>query len=125
MANITAGQVLEQVDALVPNQYTHSEKLRWLAQAEGFVLEEVVRAHEGGEAAELPDELADAAPLLAPAPYDELYRHYVEAQIHYCNGEIARYNSAAANWNNGLLTYRDYVCRTTAPERGVRALKLC
>ena len=34
MANITAGQVLEQVDALVPNQYTHSEKLRWLAQAE-------------------------------------------------------------------------------------------
>ncbi len=43
MANITAGQVLEQVDALVPNQYTHSEKLRWLAQAEGFVLREVCR----------------------------------------------------------------------------------
>ena len=63
--------------------------------------------------------------LTAESPYDELYRHYVEAQIHYCNGEMARYNSAAANWNNGLLTYRDYVCRTTAPERGVRALKLC
>ena len=77
------------------------------------------------EAAELPDELADAAPLLAPAPYDGLYRHYVEAQIHYCNGEMARYNSAAANWNNGLLTYRDYVCRTTAPTQNVRALKLC
>ena len=35
MANITAGQVLEQVDALVPNQYTHSEKLRWLAAVSG------------------------------------------------------------------------------------------
>ena len=128
MANITAGQVLEQVDALVPlanmfgyatDQYTHSEKLRWLAQAEGFVLREVCRVT--GKLAEL----EDGSALSVEAPYDELYRHYVEAQIHYCNGEMARYNSAAANWNNGLLTYRDYVCRTTAPERGVRALKLC
>ena len=53
MANITAGQVLEQVDALVPNQYTHSEKLRWLAQAEGFVLREVCRVT--GKLAELED----------------------------------------------------------------------
>ena len=125
MANITAGQVLEQVDALVPNQYTHSEKLRWLAQAEGFVLREVCRVT--GKLAELEalPQVTEEYALTAEAPYDELYRHYVEAQIHYCNGEIARYNSAAANWNNGLLTYRDYVCRTTAPERGVRALKLC
>ena len=119
MANITAAQVLEQVDALVPNQYTRSEKLRWLAQAEGFVLREVYRV-TGPLAA-----LEDDTPLSAAAPYDELYRHYVEAQIHYCNGEMARYNAAAANWNNGLLTYRDYICRTTAPTQGGRALKLC
>ena len=119
MANITAAQVLEQVDALVPNQYTRSEKLRWLAQAEGFVLREVRRVT--GPLAALEDDTA----LSAEAPYDELYRHYVEAQIHYCNGEMARYNAAAANWNNGLLTYRDYVCRTTAPTQGSRALKLC
>ena len=119
MANITAKQVLEQVDALVPNQYTRAEKLRWLAQAEGFVLREICRV-TGPLAA-----LEEDAALAVEAPYDELYRHYVEAQIHYCNGEMARYNSAAANWNNGLLTYRDYVCRTTAPTQHVRALKLC
>lgn len=82
MGQMTAGQVLAQVDDLLPNSYPGEQKRRWLRQAEGFVLEEVLRAHEGGEAAELPDELADAAPLLAPAPYDGLYRHYVEAQIH-------------------------------------------
>ena len=119
MANITAKQVLEQVDALVPNQYTRAEKLRWLAQAEGFVLREICRV-TGPLAA-----LEEDAALAVEAPYDELYRHYVEAQIHYCNGEMARYNSAAANWNNGLLTYRDYVCRTTAPTQNVRTLKLC
>ena len=119
MANITAKQVLEQVDALVPNQYTRAEKLRWLAQAEGFVLREVCRVTEPLAA------LADDTALSVEAPYDELYRHYVEAQIHYCNGEMARYNAAASNWNNGLLTYRDYICRTTAPVQGVKALKLC
>ena len=119
MANITAKQVLEQVDALVPNQYTRAEKLRWLAQAEGFVLREICRV-TGPLAA-----LEEDAALAVEAPYDELYRHYVEAQIHYCNGEMARYNSAAASWNNGLLTYRDYVCRTAAPAQGVKALKLC
>ncbi len=119
MANITAKQVLEQVDALAPNQYTRVEKLRWLAQAEGFVQREICRVT--GPLAALEEDSA----LAVEAPYDELYRHYVEAQIHYCNGEMARYNSAAANWNNGLLTYRDYVCRTTAPVQGVKALKLC
>ena len=119
MSRLTAGRMLGRVDALLPNQYSREEKMRWLAEAEGFVLREI--RHETGE---LPA-LADDTPLTVEPLYDELYRHYVEAQIHYCNGETARYNSAAANWNNGLLTYRDYVCRTAAPVQGVRALKLC
>lgn len=119
MAKVTAKQVLDRVDALAPNGYERGEKLRWLAQAEGFVLREIRRVTGA-----LPP-LEDDEPLTVEAPYDELYRHYVEAQIHYCNGEMARYNSAAASWNNGLLTYRDYVCRTAAPAQGVKALKLC
>ena len=124
MGQMTAGQVLAQVDDLLPNSYPGEQKRRWLRQAEGFVLEEVVRAHEGGEAEVLPDELADAAPLLAPAPYDGLYRHYVEAQIHYANGETARYNSAGSLWNNAFLTYRDYCARTETPP-ACPVLRLC
>ena len=115
----TAGELLGRVDALLPNQYSRAEKMQWLAQAEGFVLREICRVTGPLTA------LEEDAALAVEAPYDELYRHYVEAQIHYCNGEMARYNSAAASWNNGLLTYRDYVCRTAAPAQGVRALKLC
>lgn len=118
MANITAKQVLEQVDALVPNQYTRAEKLRWLAQAEGFVLREICRV-TGPLAA-----LEEDAALAVEAPYDELYRHYVEAQIHYANGETSRYNNAAAQWNNAFLTYKDYCCRSAVPRRGTAALHL-
>ena len=66
----------------------------------------------------------DAAELLAPTPYDGLYRHYVEAQIHYANGEMERYNNACAAWNNALLTYRDFWCRSHMPRQGVKALRL-
>ena len=89
MANITPAQVLEQVDTLTPNQYNRAEKLRWLAQAEGFVLREIRRVTGA-----LPP-LEDDEPLTVEAPYDELYRHYVEAQIHYCNGGLPFFGTAA------------------------------
>ena len=115
MAELSVSTVLQQVDALLPNGYTAEEKLRWLRQAEGFVRAEIYGLDSTVS-------LTEADTLTAPAPYDELYRHYVEAQIHYCNGEMTRYNNAAAMWNNGLMTLRDAVNRKGAP-RGGAALK--
>ena len=112
----TVKQVLEQVDAMLPNQYTTAEKRRWLLQAEGFVVREVHQPHAGGEETEVPPEdTGEDTVLLVQPPYDELYRHYVEAQIHYANGEMERYNNACAAWNNALLTYRDFWCRSHMP----------
>ena len=125
MANLTVGQVLLQVDALLPNQYTAEEKRRWLKQAEGFVIEEGIKVHEGGENCRLPEEWSDDTELLVGAPYDELYRYYVEAQIHYANGEMNRYNNACTAWNNALLTYRDCYCRSHLPRQHAKALHLC
>ena len=119
MANLTATEVLSQVDALLPNAYAVEEKLRWLSQAEGFVKREILR--ENGE---LPA-LTACTVLCVPAPYDEMYRHYIEAQIHYANGEMARYNNAGTAWNNAFLTYRDYYYRTVTPQGEVSALRLC
>ena len=64
MAKVTAKQVLDRVDALAPNGYERGEKLRWLAQAEGFVLREI--GHQTGE---LPD-MTETTVLTAPVPYD-------------------------------------------------------
>lgn len=118
MANRTAGQVLSQVDALLPNQYTLEEKRRWLQQAEGFVCEEIL--HET-----LGETFSDETELRVPPPYDELYRFYLEAQIHYANGETVRCNNASTAWNNAFLTYRDAYYRAQVPPRRVPALRLC
>ena len=123
MANLTAAQALQQVDDLLPNQYTDAQKRRWLAQAEGFVVREILHGCLGSEDTPVPQTLSDGDELLVPPPYDELYRHYVESQIHYANGELDRCNNAAAAWNNGLLTYRDFYFRTHRPI-GVKALRL-
>ena len=119
MDRMTAGQMLGRVDALLPNQYGREEKMQWLAQAEGFVLREAEQAT--GALPEVTEEYA----LTAEAPYDELYRHYVEAQIHYANGETVRCNNASTAWNNAFLTYRDAYCRAQVPPRCVPALRLC
>ena len=118
MGRMTAGQMLGRVDALLPNQYGREEKMQWLAQAEGFVLREAEQVT--GTLPEVTEEYV----LTAEAPYDELYRHYVEAQIHSANGEMERYNNACAAWNNTLLTYRDFWCRSHMPRQGVKALRL-
>ena len=116
MAELTVSAVLAQVDALLSNGYTAEEKSRWLCQAEGFIRAEVY----GLDGAVY---LTEVDTLTAPAPYDELYRHYVEAQIHYANGEMSRYNNAAAMWNNGLVTLRDAVNRKGGVKRVAAALR--
>lgn len=115
MAELSVSAVIAQVDALLPNGYTREEKHRWVEQAEGFI-----RAAVYGLDGDV--HLAEADALMAPAPYGELYRHYVEAQIHYCNGEMSRYNNAAAMWNSGLMSLRDAVNRKSVRPGGA-ALK--
>ncbi|MBE6971584.1 MAG: hypothetical protein E7446_05640 [Ruminococcaceae bacterium] len=112
---MTASQVLQQVDTLLPNQYTAEQKLHWLHRAEGFAATFI-----GGT---LPAEMTEDTVLAIAAPYSDLYRHYVEAQIHYCNGELERYNNAIALWNTMLLSWRDYRARTEGG--AAAALKLC
>ena len=116
MAELTAGAVLRQVDALLPNGYTAEEKLRWITQAEGLIRSAVYGLDSAVS-------LTEADALTAPVPYDELYCHYVEAQIHYCNGEMSRYNNAAAMWNSGMMTLRDAVNRQGSGKQGASALK--
>ena len=120
MGQMTAGQVLARWTTCCPTAIPGNRSAGGCGRRRVSCWRRWSAPTRAGEAAELPDELADAAPLLAPAPYDGLYRHYVEAQIHYANGELERYNNAMALWNNGLMTLRDHWCRGHMPRRQAR-----
>ena len=118
MPHLKIRDVLTQVDDLLPNQYTAQQKQHWVQQAEGLVITEIL-----GE--EMPEDMTEETVLRADPPYDEMYRHYVEAQIHYANDEIERYNNAAAAWSSLFTALHDHCIRVQQHDGGAAALKLC
>ena len=101
---MTAGELIAQVDALRPNQYTLVQKLQWLQRIDGQIRRELEETHE----AESPDSsreepYSEETVLRVAFPYDtELYTAYLFSQIDLHNGEIGRYNQSltllAAAW---------------------------
>ena len=53
--------------------------------------------------------------LIAPAPYDEMYIRWLEAQIDYANGEIGKYNNAMSTYNSIVTNFRNYYNREHLP----------
>lgn len=118
---MTVIQAISQVDNLKFNQYSHSEKVRWLNTVESSVKRTVIDLHEGG------DEITftgydtkgedDHTELLVPAPYDVLYLRWLEAMIDYNNGESAGYNAAIVLFNAAFDDYRAWYGRNHMPKR--------
>ena len=99
---MTIDQAIHTVDELKPNQIERARKIQWLSALDLQIYRELICTHERGreEAPEIfggydqttaPDSL-----LLAPPPYDEIYRFYLEMHIDLVNREFDQYNNSAA-----------------------------
>ena len=92
-------EAINRIDALKHNTYTQSDKVRWLSTLDSMVKNHVIDTHEVAEDVVFTgyDDNTDInTELLIPAPYDEAYLRWLEAQIDYHNGEYGRYNDAVA-----------------------------
>ena len=115
---MTIAEVISKVDALKPNTYTPEDKVEWLSNLDARVKTQVIDAHEDGEniAFNGYDSLADKeTELLVPAPYDEMYIRWLEAQIDYYNSDDDRYNNAIILFNNAYEGYKKHYTRTHMP----------
>ena len=114
---MTIREAISQLDSLCPNACSDTQKLAWLSCLDGLVDREIRQTHEpapspfDGYTAETDRETE----LLVKAPYDEIYRSYMEKEIARANGESARYNAAVTIFNHLYLTYMDYYNRTVPP----------
>ena len=78
---MTINAVLEAVDALQPNAFSREEKLAWLSRAEGFVKTQILDTCQDPPAFSGYSSQTDPETvLLVPAPFDELYLRYIQAQ---------------------------------------------
>lgn len=114
--HMTIQEALEKLDRLKPNQYTKADKLLWLSNLDRMVKIEIIDTHHGNAIA-LDGYTADTdtnTMLLVPAPYDDVYTHYLIAQVDYYNQDIGKYNNSMTMFESAYKNYAAYYNRAHA-----------
>jgi len=116
---MTIIEAINRIDAIKPNRYDQSTKVKWLSTLDGTVKREIIDTHEGGEGVTFSgytDETLLTTPLLITAPYDEVYIRYLEMQMDYANGEYARYENSREMCNAAYSAFARFYNRTHMPK---------
>lgn len=111
-------EAITQIDSLKHNTYSQENKVQWLSRLDSMVKRLIIDTHEGGEDVTFTgynDSTDLHTELLIPAPFDEMYLRWLEAQIDYTNGEYGKYNNAIVMFNNSWKEYQDYYNRNHMP----------
>ena len=121
---MTIIEAINRVDTIKPNSYGQTEKIRWLSELDGIIKNEIFDTHEGGENilfSGYTDDTAIDTVLLVPAPYDDIYIHYMEMRIDYANNEYGKYNNSMVMYNTAYSAFERYYNRNHMPiSRGQR-----
>lgn len=116
---MTIRNAIESTDALKYNTYTTTEKVSWLSQLDWDIKRNIYDLHEGSGNWGFfgyDDNTEHDVQLLAPAPWDQMYLRWLEAQIDYHNGENERYNASILRFNDIYQDYAAYYRRTHMPK---------
>lgn len=114
---MTILEAIRRVDSLRHNSFTQAEKIGWLAQVDALVASELIHTHESAE--EAPPCYDAQTPLdqqlLVPPPYDEMYLHYLCAQMDYYHAEYDRYNRSMGLYQALWSAFTNFYNRTHMP----------
>lgn len=112
---MTIREAIDRVDNLLFNTYTDAEKVAWLSRLDERVALLVMGTGSAGGPWYTKDTETETE-LLVPSPFDEIYIHWLMAQINYANGEIDKYNNAIALYNAEYEAYEKWHHRNTRPK---------
>ena len=116
---MTIMEALHHIDSIKPNSYSQQEKVQWLSTLDGIVKKEIIDTHEGAEGVTFngyTDDTLLTTTLLIPAPYDDVYIHYLEMKIDYANGEYGKYNNSKTVYNTAYSAFERYYNREHMPK---------
>ena len=125
---MTIETAIGRVDRLRPNSVMEKDKIKWLSACDGMVHREILMAHvhdpEDEEFDGYDDDTDRSTEMLVPFPYDEIYIHWLCAQIDYVNMELDKYNNDRALFNNDWDTFGDAWRRGHMPIQRNRELRI-
>ena len=108
---------IHKIDNLKFNTFPQDMKVGWLSRLDNMVKNQVIDTHEGGGMAftGYDSDTDIMTELLIPAPYDEVYLRWMEAQIDYHNGEIDKYNISITMFNTEFEAFSNWYHRNHMP----------
>ena len=116
---MTVMGAINHLNAVKPNSYGQTEKIKWLSTLDGIIKAEIIDTHEGASAvAKEFKGYTDGSlgkTLIVEHPYDDIYIKWLEAQIDYANGEYGKYNNSIAMFNTAYEAFAKYYNRTHMP----------
>lgn len=119
---MTINEAISRCDDLKPNSFSQKEKVEWLSRLDGRIKNDIIDTHEGAELVSFKVEEGysidkdGSRELIVPSPYDDIYIHWLHAQIDYHLGEIHKYNNCMAMFNASLQIFSDYYNRKHMPK---------
>lgn len=111
-------EAINRIDSLKHNTYSQNDKVAWLSRLDSNIKRLIIDTHEGGDKvifAGYDDSTDLKTEMLAPAPFDEMYLRWLEAQIDYSNGEYDKYNNSILMYQTVYDAYANYYNRTHMP----------
>ena len=111
-------EAINRIDSLKHNTYSNNDKLAWLSRLDSMVKRLIIDTHEGEEVTftGYDDSTDMATEMLVPAPFDEVYLRWLEAQIDYHNGEYDKYNNSILMYQAAYDAYANYYNRNHMPK---------
>ena len=104
-----ATEAIKEADRLKPNAFKTEDKLRWLERLERRIREEILMHYKGTVPEVEPFQTTESArELLVPAPYDEIYIHWLCAQMDYYERELDSFNSSNAMFESCWVSFRNW-----------------
>ena len=125
---MTVEQAILAANRMRPNNpFDVEDKWRWLAECDALIRSQVVvrsctgdYENQGADRAAEFDELEETTELLAAAPYDALYPHYLCGQMDAALGEADRAANELAQYNSLLSGFAAWMRRTYMPAKQPR-----
>ena len=114
---MTIHQALTGLDSAKFTTVSREEKIGWLSALDAYAAEFLKDLTGSAPAFSGYDANTDLqTKLLIEAPYDEIYRYWLEARVDYQNSEYDRFNNANAMYEAAWSRFADHCIRAEKPE---------
>lgn len=110
---------ISRVDKLYFNTFSVAEKIAWLSKLDMLIQKNILDTHEGdgGDFAGYPADVDVETELLAPAPFDEMYLHWLQGQMELALKEIDNYNASILTFNTEYEAFENWYNRNHMPKQ--------